>query len=143
MPNLKKNGILLSGILLENMSQTAWQRLVDGGSQVNASASNAFAGEKPDPLRDTSLRRFKRGTVLRFGAELYNAKLPSLQQSKINMQARVFHDRLLVFESKETPLNLDGRSNGARLHRRNRARPRPSSGRLRASNRRHRRPCKR
>ncbi len=110
VPNLKKSGILLSGILLENMSQTAWQRLVDGGSQVNASASNAFAGEKSDPLQDTSLRRFKRGTVLRFGAELYNAKLPSLQQSKINMQARVFHDRQLVFESKETPLNLEGQA---------------------------------
>ena len=110
VPNLKKNGILLSGILLENMSQTAWQRLVDGASQVNASASNAFAGEKSDPLQDTSLRRFKRGTVLRFGAELYNAKLPSLQQSKINMQARVFHDRQLVFESKETALNLEGQA---------------------------------
>ena len=113
VPNLKKSGILLSGILLENMSQTAWQRLVDGASQVNANAQVSNGTEKSDPLQDTSLRRFKRGTVLRFGAELYNAKLPSLQQSKINMQARVFHDRQLVFESKETPLNLEGQAGAA------------------------------
>lgn len=105
VPNLKKNGILLSGILLENVSMNAWRRMADG-SQVNA----AMLDERPDPLQDTAVRRFKRGSVLRFGAEVYNAKLPSLQQAKIFMQARVFHDRELVFEGKEQPLNLDGQN---------------------------------
>ncbi len=108
VPNLKKNGVLLSGILLESLSMNAWQRLAGGPSQVNASAQ--VQDERPDPLQDTSLRRFKRGTVLRFGTEIYNAKLPSLSQAKIYMQARVFHDRELVFENKEQPLNLEGQS---------------------------------
>lgn len=107
VPNLKKNGILLSGIVLENMSMNAWQQIAGGSSQVNA---NIAAEERPDPLQDTSLRRFRRGTVLRFGTEIYNAKLPSLAQAKINIQARVFHDRQLVFENKEQPLNLEGQN---------------------------------
>ncbi len=107
VPNIKKSGILLSGILLENLSMNAWQRLAGGPAQVSASAP---ADERPDPLQDTSSRRFKRGTVLRFGSEIYNAKLPSLQQAKITLQPRVFHDRQLVFEGKEQPLNLEGQN---------------------------------
>ena len=104
VPDLKKHGILLSGILLENMSMAAWQRMAGTQSQTNAKMALTDPNEQPDPLQDTSLRRFKRGTVLRFGTEIYNAKLPSLAQAKISMQARVFHDRELVFENKETPL---------------------------------------
>ena len=107
VPNLKKNGVLLSGILLENLSMNAWQRLAGGSSQVAASGP---PDERPDPLQDTSSRKFKRGTVLRFGSEIYNAKLPSLQQAKITLQPRVFHDRQLVFEGKEQPLNLEGQN---------------------------------
>ncbi len=110
VPNLKKNGILLSGILLENLTLTAWQKLGGGPSQVNANAPVPPYDEKSDPLQDTSLRRFKRGTVLRFGTEIYNAKLPSLTQAKINIQARVFHDRELVFETKEQPINAEGQN---------------------------------
>lgn len=109
VPNLKKNGILLSGIVLENLSMNAWQRMSGGPSQVNANAPIP-PDDRSDPLQDTSLRRFKRGTVLRFGTELYNAKLPSLSQAKIYMQARVFHDRELVFENKEQPINLEGQN---------------------------------
>jgi len=105
VPNLKKSGILLSGILLENLSMNAWQRLAGP-----ASTGSPTAAERPDPLQDTSSRRFKRGTVLRFGSEIYNAKLPSLQQAKITLQPRVFHDRQLVFEGKEQPLNLEGQN---------------------------------
>lgn len=108
VPNLKKNGVLLSGIVLENMSMSSWQRLAGGPSQVNT--GGPIQDEKADPLQDTSLRRFKRGSVLRFGTELYNAKLPSLSQAKIYMQARVFHDRELVFENKEQPINLEGQN---------------------------------
>ena len=107
VPNLKKNGILLSGILLENLTMNAWRQFAEAGSQVNVLLPQ---DEKPDPLQDTSVRKFKRGTVLRFGSEIYNAKLPSIQQGRIFLQPRVFHDRQLVFEGKEQPLNIEGQS---------------------------------
>ena len=101
VPNLKKTGVTLSGIVLENLSMQAWNQLMSGSSQVLASSTS-----KPDPLQDTSLRRFRRGTVLRYGVEIYNGKLPSNQQAQIRIQTRVFHDRKKVFEGEERQLDV-------------------------------------
>ena len=103
VPNLKKHGVTLSGIVLENMSAQSWAQLMSGDSRVLANATDAAI--KPDPLQDTSVRRFKRGTVLRYGVEIYNAKLPAGQQAQIQLQTRVFHDRQKVFESAERQLD--------------------------------------
>jgi VWFA-related protein len=103
VPNLKKHGVTLSGILLENLTTQLWAQLMNGGSHVLTSGNSAA---KPDPLQDTSVRRFKRGTVLRYGVEIYNAKLPTGQQPQIRLQTRVFHDRVKVFEGAERQLDL-------------------------------------
>ena len=103
VPNLKKHGVTLSGILLENMSAQSWAQL-SGNSLIPANATGPTV--KPDPLQDTSVRRFKRGTVLRYGVEIYNAKLPAGQTAQIRLQTRVFHDRRKVFESPERSLDL-------------------------------------
>lgn len=102
IPNLKKTGVTLSGLVLENLSMQAWNQLMSGSSQVLAAATSS----RPDPLQDTSLRSFRRGTVLRYGVEIYNAKLPPGQQAQIRIQTRVFHDRQKVFESEERALDL-------------------------------------
>jgi hypothetical protein len=108
VPNLKKKGVTLSGIVLENLTTHAWNQLTGGSSQV---LTNSTSGpEKPDPLQDTSLRRFRRGTVLRYGVEIYNAKLAANQQPQIRLQTRVFHDRKMVFESEERILDLSSQS---------------------------------
>ena len=103
VPNLKKTGVALSGIVLENITEHAWHQMAGGGSQVLANASRATA--KADPLQDTSLRQFKRGTVLRYGVEVYNAKLTA-GQAQIRLQTRVFHDRQKVFEGEERQLDV-------------------------------------
>ena len=102
VPNLKKHGITLSGIVLENMTMQSWNQLTSGSSQIFASAGPS----RPDPLQDTSVRRFKRGTVLRYGVEIYNAKLPANRQAQIRLQTRVFHDRQKVFEGEERELDV-------------------------------------
>ena len=101
VPNLKKHGVTLSGIVLENMSAQSWEQLIKSSTQVLTSATSF----KTDPLQDTSVRRFKRGTVLRYGVEIYNAKLPAVQQGQIRLQTRVFHDRKKVFEGAERQLD--------------------------------------
>jgi hypothetical protein len=101
VPNLKKHGVTLSGIVLENMSSQLWADLANGGSQM---LTKATASMRPDPLQDTSVRRFKRGTVLRYGVEVYNAKAP-IGPDQIRLQTRVFHDRVKVFESPERKLD--------------------------------------
>ena len=86
VPNIKKTGVMLSGIVLENITEHAWNQMIGGGSQVLTNASGAAA--KADPLQDTSLRRFKRGTVLRYGVEVYNAKIMAGQAADPLADAR-------------------------------------------------------
>lgn len=103
VPNLKKTGVALSGIVLENLSMQAWNQLIGGGSQMFTNASN---NARPDPLKDTSQRQFRRGTVLRYGVEIYNARTGPGMQPQVKIQTRVFHDRKKVFEGEERVLDL-------------------------------------
>lgn len=98
VPDLKKEGMTLSGIVLENMSKAYWGILSGGNSQVPVAAGT---DEMPDPKFSTARRRFRRGTVLRYGVEIYNARSASIAASQVRFQTRVFHDRQLVFQSKE------------------------------------------
>jgi len=96
VPNLKKEGITLSGIVLENILN---------GSTANISTKAADPLIVQDSRYATASRTFNRGTVLRFGVELLNVKANANKPSDLRVQTRVFHDRQLVFESKETQLN--------------------------------------
>lgn len=100
IPDLKKEGVTLSGIVLENVSKQHWQMLTSGSAE-------RYSGDPfdaPDPKYSTADREFKRGTVLRFGVEVLNARSSDKKPAALRIQSRVFHDRKLVFISKETTL---------------------------------------
>ena len=100
IPDLKKEGLTLSGVVLENMTGAQWEQF------SNSQVLDNMVGQT-DPIEDTSKRRFKRGTVLRFGVEVYNKKL-TLQQMQVNLQARMYKEGELVYQSKETPISESG-----------------------------------
>ena len=91
VPNLKKGRIALSGVVLENLSFADWQKRESGQAQLQT-----------DPLNDTSLRRFKKGTVLNYGFTIYNAK--ARPTPNLSYQTRVFRDGKLTFEGKSQPV---------------------------------------
>ena len=93
VPNLKKQRLTVSGVVLENLTAAEWQKLAASSAPESSSA-----------LNDTSLRRFKRGTILRYAFEIYNAKLDSLQKPKLFSQIRVFRDGKSVFEGRSVPV---------------------------------------
>ena len=96
IPNLKKEGLTLSGVVLQNMTNQQWERFSNNEVLDNMTGT-------VDPIDDTARRRFKRDSVLRFGVEIYNSKLAP-QQLQINLQARLYHEGKLVYQSKELPL---------------------------------------
>jgi VWFA-related protein len=100
IPDLKKEGLTLSGVVLENMTSAQWEQFSRGQVLDN------MVGQT-DPIEDTSKRRFKRGTVLRFGVEVYNKKL-TLQQMDVNLQARMYREGRLIYQSRETPIKEGG-----------------------------------
>lgn len=105
VPNLKKNYLTVSGIILENLTVAEWQKLAaTSPAQINAPENNAPSST--DPMNATSLRRFKRGTILRYGYEIYNAKLDAAQKPNLSVQVKIFRDGKPIFEGKTAPLEL-------------------------------------
>ncbi|MBC7899061.1 MAG: VWA domain-containing protein [Saprospiraceae bacterium] len=97
VPNLKKNRLTLSGVALESIPYDTWQ---------NRNTGNAAKDDDSNPLSDTSLRQFKRGTVLNYGFTIYNAKLPA----NLTSQVRLFLDGRPIFEGKPQPVSLAGQT---------------------------------
>lgn len=100
VPNLKKNKLTVSSIVLENLSAEQWRKIADVRS----------ARVLPNPLADTALRRIKKNSVLRYGFEIYNAKLDQAKCPQLNTRIRVFRDGKLVLDGKQTQFDLRGQT---------------------------------
>ncbi|MGI8787261.1 MAG: VWA domain-containing protein [Pyrinomonadaceae bacterium] len=105
VPDLKKQRLTLSGIVLENYTAVQWQQLAVNSAAQATTLSNGVPNET-NPMKDTALRQFKRGTILRYGFEVYNAKLDTAQKLNLTAQIRMFRDGKLIFEGKQTPFDL-------------------------------------
>lgn len=107
IPNLKKNRLTLSSIVLDNLTYEQWNK-PQQPTQTNADTGND--NQETTPLADTALRSYKRGTVLRYGFEIYNAKIANGQKPQLQTQTRMFHDGKLIFEGKMLPLDISGQT---------------------------------
>jgi len=97
VPDIKRDSLTLSGIVLENLTEKEWR---EGKSAQTASQTNL--------MQDTSLRRFKRGTILSYSTEIYNARLDDAKKTQLQTQVRIFRDGQLVLEGKPNPFNPEG-----------------------------------
>ncbi|MEJ7624098.1 MAG: VWA domain-containing protein [Pyrinomonadaceae bacterium] len=88
VPNLKKSRLTLSSIILESITAADW----DAAATPNGKPFSS------DPMTDTALRRLKSGTVVRYGAEIYNPKLDGAQQPKLTTKIRIFRDGKLILD---------------------------------------------
>lgn len=104
VPNLKKESVTLGGIVLENVSKQLWTAMATGASRLPTSTAAADVLDRPDPKYSTADRRFRRGSVLRYGVEVFNAMSIKENGANVRVQTRVFHDRKLVFQGPELPL---------------------------------------
>jgi VWFA-related protein len=108
VPNLKKNRLTLSGLVLEGFTPEQW-KVFYNGTVPDAELRST------DPMADTSLRRFKRGSVLRYGYEIYNAKADGAGRHSLRTQVRVFRERTLVLDGKPATLDVSGQKDMARI----------------------------
>jgi hypothetical protein len=92
VPNLKKGRLVLSGVMLENLPYTDWQKR-EAGQQITGS----------NPLSDTSLRQFRRGSVVNYGFAIYNSKAVG-SASNLSYQTRIFRDGKQIFEGAVQPV---------------------------------------
>jgi len=104
VPDLKKNRLTVSSIILENLSADQWR---------NMSLTGATVGS--DPVADTALRRVKIGSVLRYGYEIYNAKIDNSKRPQLTTKIRVFRGGELVLDGRQTPFDLGAQTDLAHL----------------------------
>lgn len=102
VPNLKKGRLTLSGVVLENIAFKDWEKRNAG--------DRAATGQASDPMTDTSLRQFKRGTVLNYGFVIYNAKLDAARRTNLASKIRVFRDGKPIFEGVAQAVPPDGKT---------------------------------
>ena len=108
VPKLSKKRLTLSGMVIENLSRELWEK---GENTIPSKDSNL---KSPNVLADTALRVFKRGTVLRYGFEVYNAGNNNGQTAKLQMKTKVFYNGKLIFDGKQKPIDATGQD-GAKV----------------------------
>ncbi len=99
VPDLKKNRLTLSGAGLESMTLQEWEKRNSG--------SGAPSG---DPLTDTSLRQYKKGSVLNYGFVIFNAKTDSAKRPNLVSRTRLFKEGQPIFEGKPLPVVFEGQT---------------------------------
>jgi VWFA-related protein len=105
VPNLKKNRLTLSSLLLVNHSETEWKE-----SQTETTSKSLG-----NPMTDTALRRFKQNTVLGYGFEIYNAKLASDNKlPDLEAQIRVFRDGKIILSGDQRKITFAASSDFSR-----------------------------
>jgi VWFA-related protein len=114
VPNLKKERLTISGIVLENLTEAQWKVFASETPNIAQNPQNTDT-EKPNPMNDTSLRRFKRGTILRYGFEIYNAKTDPAKKPNLMSQLRIFRDGKLVLDGKQLPVDMTGQTDLERV----------------------------
>lgn len=115
VPNLKKNRLTVSGIVLENYTAEQWKKFYETSAAPNSATAPPTPVDLPDPLTDTSLRRFNRGTILRYVCETYNAKLDAAQKPNLTAQIKVFRDGKPLLEGKNIPVDLSRQADLQRM----------------------------
>ncbi len=106
VPNFDKKRLVISGIVVDNMIFSDWQKLARGEKT-----------EQPiNPVGDTALRQFKTGTVLNYGAIVYNPKLNPNGKPDLLTQMRLFKDGKIIFEGKIQPVLSDNIRDVRRVH---------------------------
>jgi hypothetical protein len=101
VPNFKKK-MSVSNLILDNFTPEALQKIRLGGSRDNSDRT---------ALLNTTLREFKRGTILRYDYVIYNPK----QRQSLTVQTRLIRDGKVIYEENPAPLKTGGQTDLMRL----------------------------
>jgi VWFA-related protein len=103
VPNIKKR-MVLSNLVLDNFTADEWQKV-----RLGAPESGDDSGRSV--LLDTTLRRFRSGTVVRYDYVIYNPK----QSRALKTQMRLIKDGKVVYQENPSSVKIDGQSDIQRV----------------------------
>lgn len=103
VPNLKKDRLAISSIILDNYTLDQWRKTSTAKTQPTEDTGFDV---------DTALRRFSRGTVLRYDYIIYNAKV---NPTEVQVQAKLFRDGKLFIEGQPNLIDTQGQTDLKRI----------------------------
>ncbi|MCD9188782.1 MAG: VWA domain-containing protein [Pyrinomonadaceae bacterium] len=105
IPNLEKEKVALSGMMLQNLTAAQWDKKANG----------IEVSDVPDTQSVTATRTFQRGTILFYSYILYNYLSNTASNLQIRTQAKLYREGELVFEGKPSSLDLTQQSDLTRI----------------------------
>lgn len=116
VPDLKKKRLTLSGIYLASnqRAQTLKSSKAGTGAQTTpASAGSEGSLGEADPQSGPAVRRFKAGSVIDYGFEVYNARLDKgTGRPQLETQVRLFKDNKEVYAGRVIPIRGEAGADG-------------------------------
>ncbi|MCU1268686.1 MAG: hypothetical protein JWM21_5004 [Acidobacteria bacterium] len=106
VPELKKNRLVLSGIILTAVDPTAKKKQPPAAGEESSTASPQDEN-LVDSTNSAAVRHFHNGSVLNYGAIIYNAKQDKTGgPPQLLTQVRIFRDSQPVFAGKEQSFKI-------------------------------------
>jgi VWFA-related protein len=107
VPDLNKNRLALSGIVLQSSAMTAASSATDAGVER----------KEPDTRGSAAVRRFRRGEQLDYFYNIYNAELDKASgRPRLQTQMRLYRDREKVYEGPLTDFDAASQTDFKNLH---------------------------
>jgi VWFA-related protein len=114
VPDIKKNRLTVSGILIRGISPQAFKK--DGTALSNQEQNSVDQVDEMDPIANAAVRQFHSGYVIECGFFIYNAQIEKVSgKPNIQFQLRLFRDGQPIFAGKEIPLDLTNQPDLKRL----------------------------
>lgn len=104
VPNPDKNKLLLSGMVLNNVSYQEWNSSAAESGWPVFAAGSSNTGTGYGALTDTALRKFRRGSVLLYALDVYNAGRKKNDPVDLLMRTRLVRDGKIVYEGDDAPV---------------------------------------
>ncbi|HVQ39390.1 MAG TPA: VWA domain-containing protein [Pyrinomonadaceae bacterium] len=113
VPDLKKNRLALSGLVVKGLPAQVFEKEGSGAAQTEETDDSVG---QTDPNLSAAVRQFKQGLVVIYGAFIYNAQLDKAAgRPQLQTQVRVFRDGQQVFSGKEITYDASGQTDLKRL----------------------------
>lgn len=112
VPDIKKNRLLVSGILLKGITRESFNKKMSNASPKDASEDSA---ETIPPGAGVGVRRFERGQVMEYGFVIYNAQLSANGKPNVQTQVRLFRNGQETFSGEVKPLDVTNQLDLKRL----------------------------
>jgi VWFA-related protein len=112
VPDIKKNRLTLSGIIINGLDPSAKRKAADKNTEGGTLAAGASVNTAEEEIADTdpqagpAVRTFRRGMILQYDYLIYNAQPDrAAGRPQVQTQMRLFRDGKQIFTGRELPLD--------------------------------------